>query len=136
MQTYVDFFNVAGVRAVAVHAGDDSPPRTTSLQRLASGELEVIFSVDMFNEGVDVPNIDTVLMLRPPKSTVIWMQQFGRGFRERRASHFLKAIDYIGNHRSFLMKLSSIAALAERPKQYGGSQKRPRRNASTRTGTA
>ena len=63
-----EFFNARGVRAVAVHAGNESAPRTTSLQQLAGGELDVIFSVDIFNEGVDVPNIDTVLMLRPTKS--------------------------------------------------------------------
>jgi len=53
-----EFFNARGLRAVAVHAGNESAPRATSLQQLASGELDVIFSVDMFNEGVDVPNVD------------------------------------------------------------------------------
>jgi len=109
-----EFFNARGLRAVAVHAGNESAPRTTSLQQLASGDLDVIFSVDMFNEGVDVPNIDTVMMLRPTESTVIWMQQFGRGLRRAPGKPFLKVIDYIGNHRAFLTKLSSIAALAER----------------------
>ena len=109
-----EFFNARGLRTVAVHAGNESAPRTTSLQQLASGELDVIFSVDMFNEGVDVPNIDTVLMLRPTESTVIWMQQFGRGLRRAPGKPFLKVIDYIGNHRSFLMKLRSVAALADR----------------------
>ena len=109
-----EFFNARGLRTVAVHAGDDSAPRATSLQRLASGELDVIFSVDMFNEGVDVPNIDTVLMLRPTESTVIWMQQFGRGLRRAPDKPYLKVIDYIGNHRSFLMKLRSVAAVAGR----------------------
>lgn len=109
-----EFFSSRGVRSVAVHAGDGSAPRSTSLQQLASGELEVIFSVDMFNEGVDVPNIDTVLMLRPTESTVIWMQQFGRGLRKAPGKPHLKVIDYIGNHRSFLMKLRSVAALADR----------------------
>lgn len=109
-----DFFNARGVRSVAVHAGDGSAPRATSLQQLASSELEVIFSVDMFNEGVDVPNIDTVLMLRPTESTVIWMQQFGRGLRKAPGKPHLTVVDYIGNHRSFLMKLRSVAALADR----------------------
>ncbi len=109
-----EFFNARGIRSVAVHAGNESAPRATSLQQLASGELDVIFSVDMFNEGVDVPNIDTVLMLRPTESTVIWMQQFGRGLRKAPDKPFLKVIDYIGNHRSFLMKLRSVAALADR----------------------
>jgi len=109
-----EFFDARGLRAVAVHAGNESSPRTTSLQQLESGELDVIFSVDIFNEGVDVPNIDTVLMLRPTESTVIWMQQFGRGLRRAPNKPCLKVIDYIGNHRSFLMKLRSIAAIADR----------------------
>ncbi|MDE5458443.1 DUF3427 domain-containing protein [Bradyrhizobium sp. CSA112] len=109
-----EFFNARGVRSVAVHAGSESAPRTTSLQQLADGELDVIFSVDIFNEGVDIPNIDTVLMLRPTESTVIWMQQFGRGLRRAPDKSVLKVIDYIGNHRSFLMKLRSVAALANR----------------------
>jgi hypothetical protein len=109
-----EFFNMRGVRSVAVHAGNESAPRTTSLRRLADGTIDVIFSVDMFNEGVDVPNIDTVLMLRPTDSAVIWMQQFGRGLRRAPGKPFLKVIDYIGNHRSFLMKLRSIAALVDR----------------------
>jgi len=109
-----EFFNTRGVRSVAVHAGNESAPRTTSLQRLSDGTIDVIFSVDMFNEGVDVPNIDTVLMLRPTDSAVIWMQQFGRGLRRAPGKPFLKVIDYIGNHRSFLMKLRSVAALVDR----------------------
>ena len=60
-----DFFVREGVKAVAVHAGENSAPRATSLEHLRDGELEVIFAVDMFNEGVDVPSLDTVLMLRP-----------------------------------------------------------------------
>ena len=57
-------------------------PREPLRFSISRGEIDVIFSVDMFNEGVDVPNIDTVLMLRPTESTVIWMQQFGRGLAQ------------------------------------------------------
>ena len=114
MRTLWQSFSMREVlRSVAVHAGDESAPRATSLHQLASGDLDVIFSVEMFNEGVDVPNIDTVLMLRPTESTVIWMQQFGRGLRKAPGKPYLKVIDYIGNHRSFLMKLRSVAALAD-----------------------
>ena len=76
-----DFFVREGVAAVAVHSGPGSAPRATSLEQLRAGELQVVFAVDMFNEGVDVPTIDTVLMLRPTKSTIIWLQQLGRGLR-------------------------------------------------------
>ena len=107
------FFTQEGIRAVAVHAGPMSAPRTTSLKQLASGELQVIFAVDMFNEGVDVPSIDTVMMLRPTESTIIWLQQLGRGLRVSEGKERLMVIDYIGNHRAFLMKLRAMAALAD-----------------------
>ncbi len=97
-----DFFNAAGRRSVAVHSGANSAPRATSLQALGAGDLDTIFSVDMFNEGVDVPNVDTVLMLRPTASAIVWTQQFGRGLRRAEGKHHLSVIDYIGNHRTFL----------------------------------
>jgi superfamily II DNA or RNA helicase/diadenosine tetraphosphate (Ap4A) HIT family hydrolase len=115
-----DFFVLHGVRAVAVHSGPKSAPRATSLRRLDAGEIEVIFAVDMFNEGVDVPGIDTVLMLRPTESTIIWMQQLGRGLRTAAGKDRLTVIDYIGNHRAFLMKLRGVAALANRDAESTG----------------
>ncbi|MHB2165629.1 DUF3427 domain-containing protein [Alsobacter sp. R-9] len=119
-----DFFRARGVKAVAVHSGSGSAPRTTSLQQLAEGQLEVIFSVDVFNEGVDVPAIDTVLMLRPTESTVIWMQQFGRGLRRAPEKPHLNVIDYVGNHRTFLTKLRSIAAMTGMEANSDGALRR------------
>ncbi|MBY5854321.1 DUF3427 domain-containing protein [Rhizobium leguminosarum] len=115
-----DFFNRHGVPAVAVHSGINSAPRATSLQRLEAGELEVVFAVDMFNEGVDVPSIDTVLMLRPTESTIIWLQQLGRGLRKSANKKRLVVIDYIGNHRIFLTKLRAIASIANVDASSGG----------------
>ncbi|WP_134500732.1 DUF3427 domain-containing protein [Microvirga pakistanensis] len=115
-----DFFVREGIRAVAVHSGPNSSPRATSLSKLEAGELDIIFAVDMFNEGVDVPSIDTVLMLRPTESTIIWMQQLGRGLRKSDGKDHLTVIDYIGNHRAFLMKLRAIAALANRDAETSG----------------
>lgn len=108
-----DFFVQNGLRAVAVHAGPNSAPRASSLERLEAGELDAVFSVDMFNEGVDVPNIDTVLMLRPTESTVIWLQQFGRGLRRSEGKERLNVIDYIGNHRVFLSKARALLHCSE-----------------------
>ncbi|MER9450163.1 DUF3427 domain-containing protein [Mesorhizobium sp. M0254] len=115
------FFVREGLRAVAVHAGAQSAPRTTSLKQLADGEIDVIFAVDMFNEGVDVPAIDTVMMLRPTDSTVIWLQQLGRGLRVSEQKERLTVIDYIGNHRAFLMKLRAMAVLTDREAESSGS---------------
>lgn len=103
-----DDFHRRGARVVAVHSGPDSAPRTEALEQLAAGLIEVIFCVDMFNEGVDLPSIDTVLMLRPTESRVLWLQQLGRGLRKATHKTHLKVIDYIGNHRSFLLKVQTL----------------------------
>jgi hypothetical protein len=107
-----EFFAEAGVKAVAVHSDTTSAPRTLSLERLKAGELEVIFAVDMFNEGVDLPNVDTIMMLRPTESRIVWMQQFGRGLRKAEHKDHLAVIDYIGNHRTFLLKPQVLLGLA------------------------
>jgi hypothetical protein len=99
-----EFFHKKGRRAVAVHSGETSAPRAQSLDDLSSGHLDVICAVDVFNEGLDLPELDTVLMLRPTESRVIWLQQFGRGLRRTDADKRLRVIDYIGNHRTFLVK--------------------------------
>ena len=103
-----DFFQNAGLRTAAVHSGDTSAPRSNSLTAIERGDLDVLFAVDMFNEGVDLPNVDTVLMLRPTESSVIWAQQFGRGLRLAPGKSHLTVIDYIGNHRNFLVKVRSL----------------------------
>lgn len=103
-----EYFVQAGVRAVAVHSGERSAPRATALEDLAAGNLDILFAVDMFNEGLDIPTIDTVLMLRPTESSIIWLQQFGRGLRKADGKDFLAVVDYIGNHRSFLLNVRSI----------------------------
>jgi superfamily II DNA or RNA helicase/diadenosine tetraphosphate (Ap4A) HIT family hydrolase/HKD family nuclease len=107
------FFREAGLRAVAVHSGADSAPRAVSLEQLQEGSLDVVFAVDMFNEGVDLPNVDTIMMLRPTESRVLWLQQFGRGLRKAEAKPHVTVIDYIGNHRTFLIKPRTLLALPE-----------------------
>ncbi len=62
----------------------------------------------MFNEGVDLPQVDTVMMLRPTESSTIWLQQFGRGLRNAEGKDRLTVIDYIGNHRTFLTKTRAL----------------------------
>jgi hypothetical protein len=106
------YFNAAGLRTVAVHAGATSAPRAHSLAELQRGELNVVFAVDMFNEGIDIPDVDTVLMLRPTESRILWLQQFGRGLRHR-FGKTLKVIDYIGNHRVFLTKTRALLDLGD-----------------------
>ncbi|ORV46715.1 DUF3427 domain-containing protein [Mycobacterium conspicuum] len=109
-----DFFVQRGVRCASVHSGPSSAPRHQSIGELRSGALEVIFTVDIFNEGLDVPDIDTVLMLRPTESPVIFLQQLGRGLRIQEGKEALAVIDFIGNHRSFLLKPRTLLSLGRR----------------------
>jgi superfamily II DNA or RNA helicase/diadenosine tetraphosphate (Ap4A) HIT family hydrolase len=111
-----DFFleRDPAIRAVAVHSGPTSADRQLALQQLAAGDLDIVFSVDLFNEGVDVPDIDTVLMLRPTDSPVVFLQQLGRGLRVAEGKDTLTVIDFIGNHRSFLAKPRTLLSLASR----------------------
>ncbi|WP_374393414.1 DUF3427 domain-containing protein [Tabrizicola sp.] len=107
-----EYFTAAGLRAASVHSGPGSAPRASSLEALGRGDLDVLFAVDMFNEGVDVPMIGTVLMLRPTESTILFLQQLGRGLR-RHGDKVLRVIDYIGNHRVFLTKARALLAAAD-----------------------
>ena len=110
-------FQREGLRAVSVHGGTTSEEkmapglhlgRAEALERLAAGELDVVFSVDLFNEGVDVPNIDTVLMLRPTESRILFLQQLGRGLRKAEGKTSLTVLDFIGNHHAFLTKPQAL----------------------------
>ena len=91
------------MRCVAVHSGELVCTSRDAIQQLRDGELDVLFSVDVFNEGVDVPEIDTVLMLRPTDSPIVFLQQLGRGLRSSDGKPELRVVDFIGNHRSFLI---------------------------------
>jgi Helicase conserved C-terminal domain len=106
-----EFFRHHGIAAAAVHSGPTSAPRARSVEQLRAGELQVICTVDVFNEGLDVPEVDTVLMLRPTESPVVFLQQLGRGLRRSDGKDTLTVIDFIGNHRSFLIKPRTLLAL-------------------------
>ena len=65
--------------------------------------LDYIFTVDIFNEGVDIPEINQVVMLRPTKSPVVFVQQLGRGLRKSRGKDFVVILDFIGNYKNNFM---------------------------------
>ena len=90
----------AGLNAVAL-SGRDSPRlrRERSPGRPRSGALQVIFSVDLFNEGLDIPDVDTLLLLRPTYSATVFLQQLGRGLRRTEDKPVLTVLDFIGQHR-------------------------------------
>lgn len=95
-------FNEKGIKSVAVYSdanGEYSEDRNVALEKLRKGEVQVIFSVDMFNEGVDVAELDMVMFLRPTESPVVFLQQLGRGLRTHRGKYFLNVLDFIGNYK-------------------------------------
>ncbi len=99
-------FNEAGLPARAVSATTSRAMRKESLEMLRSGTLRAIFSVDLFNEGVDVPDVDTVLFLRPTESSTVFLQQLGRGLRKTKDKDCLTVLDFIGGaHRRFRFDL-------------------------------
>ncbi|HKJ76965.1 MAG TPA: DUF3427 domain-containing protein, partial [Gammaproteobacteria bacterium] len=100
-------FQREGVRAASVH-GTSTLNRSEALERLRTGNLDVIFSVDLFNEGMDLPGIDTVMMLRPTDSKVLFLQQLGRGLRQHDDKERLVVLDFIGNHNGFLNKPQAL----------------------------
>lgn len=100
-------FTRAGVVAKAVYGGS-SLGRAEALEQLASGEIEVLFSVDLFNEGMNLPLIDTIMMLRPTESSILFLQQLGRGLRKAEGKVKVVVLDFIGNHKSFFHKPQAL----------------------------
>ena len=102
-------FNEAGIPSVALTGDHAIDKRTREIKNLENDdhELRVIFTVDIFNEGVDIPSINQILMLRPTSSPIIFIQQLGRGLRKYKNKEFLTVLDFIGNHnKTFLIALA------------------------------
>ena len=90
-----------GIRAVAVYSdadGEFAEDRDKAIARLKNQEIQVIFSVDMFNEGVDIAALDMVMFLRPTESPTVFLQQLGRGLRASKGKEYLNVLDFIGNY--------------------------------------
>lgn len=94
-------FSSRGIPSVAVFSdasGEYTEKRNIAIQKLKNGEIRAIFSVDMFNEGVDITSVDMVMFLRPTESPIVFLQQLGRGLRKCRGKEFLTVLDFIGNY--------------------------------------
>lgn len=89
-------FNKAGIQSIALTGDTDKDLRNNAPSRLIKGEINFIFTVDLFNEGVDIPQINTVLFLRPTESLTIFLQQLGRGLRLCDGKECLTVLDFIG----------------------------------------
>ena len=100
-------FNEKGWRTLVLSGSDSESVRAEAIERLAGDEaedaLDYIISVDIFSEGVDVPEINQVIMLRPTESPIIFIQQLGRGLRKAEDKEYVVVIDFIGNYRNNFM---------------------------------
>ncbi|MBO2946001.1 DEAD/DEAH box helicase family protein [Paenibacillus sp. F411] len=103
------YFQEKGNPAVSLHSGTVGMTRAEAIQRLAGGELDIIFTVDLFNEGVDIPSVDTLLFVRPTESLTVFTQQVGRGLRLYEQKTHCTIIDLIGNYRNADVKLRLFA---------------------------
>ena len=95
-------FNDLGYRTVAISGADSDEVRDQAISALESGKIEYIFSVDIMNEGVDIPSLNQIIMLRRTDSSIVFVQQLGRGLRKDTASgkEYVLVLDFIGNYQS------------------------------------
>ena len=110
-----DWLTRRGVAAAAVFSGDGGDPRMASLDAFQEGRLLALCVVDLFNEGIDLPLVDRVVMLRPTDSKIVFLQQLGRGLRAATGKTRLEVIDFVGNHRVFASRLVHLLSLVPRP---------------------
>ena len=100
-------FNERGLRTLALSGSDSEEARAEAVERLAGQEgpeaLDYILSVDIFSEGVDIPEINQVIMLRPTQSPIVFVQQLGRGLRKAENKEYVVVIDFIGNYKNNFM---------------------------------
>lgn len=92
--------NRKGLRTVALTGDDSAEERERQINRLENGLLDYILTVDIFNEGIDIPCINQIVMLRQTQSSIIFIQQLGRGLRKHNSKEFVTVIDFIGNYNN------------------------------------
>lgn len=92
--------NEKDYRTVALTGDDSQEERIERVNQLENGELEYILTVDIFNEGIDIPSINQVVMLRQTQSSIIFIQQLGRGLRKHDTKDFVTIVDFIGNYKN------------------------------------
>ncbi|OWU65951.1 MAG: helicase [Armatimonadetes bacterium Cent15-Ar3] len=92
-------FNEHGIKSIAIWSQTPRDEREQALRDLASKNVNIVFSIDLFNEGVDVPTVDTLLMLRPTDSATLFLQQLGRGLRKHKDKSVCTVLDFVGLHR-------------------------------------
>ena len=109
--TLSNIFNSRGYNTVALTGDNTQEERNTAIEKLEQDEknnsLDYIFTVDIFNEGVDIPSVNQVVMLRPTESSIVFIQQLGRGLRKNKSKEYVVIIDFVGNYdKNFLIPIA------------------------------
>jgi superfamily II DNA or RNA helicase len=118
-----EFFIENGIAAAAIHS--EAPDRDALIDSFRNNKITVVFTVDLFNEGVDFPNVQVLLFLRPTESKTVFVQQLGRGLRLAPGKERVRVLDFIGNYkranliRGYLAKSKKVAEFED-----GGGRKR------------
>lgn len=113
-------FSKKGIPSLALHGGSSKEERDSAQHKLVSREVHFIFSVDLYNEGIDIPEINTVLLLRPTESLTVFLQQLGRGLRKCDEKDVLTVLDFIGQahkHYNFEQKFRAMMSHTTRSVQ-------------------
>jgi superfamily II DNA or RNA helicase/HKD family nuclease/phage repressor protein C with HTH and peptisase S24 domain len=106
-----ELFNSKGFKTLALTGDNSEDERANAIEKLETDnlkdKLDYIFTVDIFNEGIDIPKINQIILLRPTESAIIFIQQLGRGLRKVEGKHYLTVIDFIGNYENnFLIPIA------------------------------
>ena len=106
-----EMFNKRGYRTVALTGDNSQSERENAINRLEQDDLnnclDYIFTVDIFNEGVDIPSVNQVIMLRPTQSAIVFVQQLGRGLRKNNHKEYVVILDFVGNYKNnFLIPIA------------------------------
>jgi superfamily II DNA or RNA helicase/HKD family nuclease len=104
-------FNIRGLRTIALTGSSSEDERSRAIDLLETDDFEIkldyIFTVDIFNEGIDIPRVNQIVMLRPTQSAIVFVQQLGRGLRKREGKSYVTVIDFIGNYQNnFLVPIA------------------------------
>mgnify|MGYP002746190971 CR=1 FL=1 len=103
----VEKFLEQGIKAIALSSENSDNEREEAIRKLEQGEIEYIISVDIFNEGVDIPCVNQVILLRPTTSAIVYIQQLGRGLRKHKNKDYTVVLDFIGNYeKNFLIPIA------------------------------
>ena len=113
-----DSFTQAGIPSACLHSGSAREERNSIQQRLKRRDIHFIFVVDLYNEGIDIPEINTVLFLRPTESLTVFLQQLGRGLRLSEGKECLTVLDFVGRQHvnyQFGARMSAMLSVSQNP---------------------